>query len=379
MGEHAAVYGRTALVAAAGLRLTAALSARPGPDPGTVRLRIAGRSVPALDETVSWAEIRATTHRIRAAWERYAEAPTADAFRAVQRRAGGGDRASLHLRLALGEAADAVDRIRGDREPPPPIELAVVSEIPVGSGFGSSAAAAVAVILAYFAHRGIEPRPDRLHWTALEVERRQHGTPSGVDDSTVIRGGVLTARRRAAGDVELETTAVRRGRLERFRIVGTGPPAEDTGTVVAAVGELRERRRERIDPVFDRLGELAVALRDELRRGRDDERERPGEVTAVLREAEALLEELGVVPAPARRVVRAVEELGGAAKVSGAGSLEGPAAGNLLVYHPDDAVLERLDEELRRRLPGTTLRALPGLRSFPVALGVPGARLEEPS
>src|SRR5579863_4365513 len=58
-------------------------------------------------------------------------------------------------------------------------------------------------------------------------------------------------------------------------------------------------------------------------------------VTAGIREHQACLEALGVVPAPVRALVRQIEAAGGAAKVSGAGSLAGPGAGSLLVYHED--------------------------------------------
>ncbi len=63
--------------------------------------------------------------------------------------------------------------------------------------------------------------------------------------------------------------------------------------------------------------------------------ERPERVTALIREHQACLEALGVVPEPVRTLVRRVEAAGGAAKVSGAGSLAGPGAGSLLVYHAD--------------------------------------------
>lgn len=360
MGEHAAVYGRPALVAAADLRLRATVA----PAARGVRLRVPGLG---LDTHTTWSEILSVVRSAREAWERYATAPGGDAFRAVTAAAGGlsgrplTGPASL-LYLALGEAVDAAARPESTL---PPIVLTVTSEIPVGSGFGSSAAAAVAVVLSFLAFRGAAPTPRQLHRISLEVERRQHGTPSGVDNATVIHGGVLEARRKDDGTMAIRSLSVRSERRRRFRIVDTGPPAEGTGAVVAAVRELRDRRRARTEELLQRLGRLTGALTDEICRPDD----RPDAVVPLVREAEACLEELGVVPDPVRRFVRAVERAGGAAKISGAGSLAGPGAGNALLYHPDPAALAPL-------LSSPTAFGDRAPTPYDVELGAPGARLE---
>jgi mevalonate kinase len=75
------------------------------------------------------------------------------------------------------------------------------------------------------------------------------------------------------------------------------------------------------------------------------------------------LEELGTVPPEVRALVRRIEAVGGAAKISGAGSLAGPGAGSLLVYDPD----------IERIAGWSFLRPFP---FHPVHLGAPGLRLE---
>jgi mevalonate kinase len=64
-----------------------------------------------------------------------------------------------------------------------------------------------------------------------------------------------------------------------------------------------------------------------------------------------------------RSLVRQVEAAGGAAKVSGAGSLAGPGAGSLLVYHPDPGLIAGWD-------------FLRPFRCYPVHLGAAGFRWE---
>jgi mevalonate kinase len=118
--------------------------------------------------------------------------------------------------------------------------------------------------------------------------------------------------------------------LGRLRVHHTGTPPEPTGAVVAAVRARRDREPAVFERLFDRMEKATRALRSELALAA----ERPPRVIELIREHQACLEALGVVPEPVRALVRRVEAAGGAAKVSGAGSLAGPGAGSLLVYHP---------------------------------------------
>jgi mevalonate kinase len=158
----------------------------------------------------------------------------------------------------------------------------------------------------------------------------------------------------------LSPAALRSPVLARLRVWDTGRPPEPTGAVVAWVRERRADDPRRWEGVLARLGEAAAALRREL----EAEREDPPLLRELLRSAQSGLEELGVVPSPVRELVRRIEAEGGAAKISGAGSLAGPGAGVLLVYDPDPD-----------RAAGW--RFLSALQSYSMRLGAPGLRLEE--
>jgi mevalonate kinase len=253
------------------------------------------------------------------------------------------------VKVALGEAAAASGL------EPTPLLVAIDSDIPIGSGFGSSAACAVAVVAGCLAHAGAEPDRAVLDGLVLEVERRQHGLPSGVDHATVIRGGLLWARRGDDGTASIEPLAPSSSLLPALRIFDSGPPAEPTGAVVAAV---RDRIRE---PTLDRMETATRLFRGQVESPRHD----PHAVVALVREFEACLEELGVVPAPLAGIIRRIEAGGGAAKVSGAGALSGSSAGGVLVYHPDAeaADLDRLTRGLRE------LRVRPGAEGLMVETG----------
>lgn len=356
IGEHAVVYGQPALIAAVGLRLTTRLTPALKDSGSLVELHARELGVPV---TTDWTEIVDYARRARRRWERYARRPDAAGFARVR----GDDPAHL-VKVALGEAARFLDEIDG-----PPLALHLHSDLPIGAGFGSSAAVAVTVIAAYLTARGRRPSSRDLEALALEAERRQHGMPSGVDGATVIHGGVVWAEREAPGEpLSITPLDLTSPHLSRFRIFDTGTPRQTTGEVVAAVRDRVEADRGSFDPVLERMGATARAFRRELAGERDD----PEALMNLIRTYEADLETLGVVPPAVRELIRRVEAAGGAAKISGAGALaspEGgavPGAGSLLVYHPEP---RRIDD-------------LPLLEPFPhyaVPLGAEGYRVETPS
>jgi mevalonate kinase len=362
MGEHAVVYGRPALVAAIDLRLRATFSS-----PGAAATAAASTSRPEVKidlpglahrTRTTWEEVLAYARRSRNAWTAYAAQPAVAGFLALR----GGDPAHI-VKVALGEVAAALGETPAAA---PPLHLRLDSQLPIGAGFGSSAAAAVAVIAGYAAWRGRGGGDQALDETsierlALEAERRQHGLPSGVDTATSLHGGLLWAERRATGELHRERLATGSPLLSQLRVYHTGMPPEATGEVVAAVRARRDRDPRGHERLFDRMAAAALGLRREIEHPAAD----AGRVTALIREHEECLEALGVVPAAVRNLVRQVEAAGGAAKVSGAGSLAGPGGGSLLVYHREAAAI-------------ADWAFLHPLTAHPVHLGTAGFRQDSP-
>jgi mevalonate kinase len=350
-GEHAVVHGRPALIVALDLRLTATFAAADGAEGagGADAVRIAVPPL-GLDLLVPWSEITTYARAARERWQIYAATPTAAAFAAVR----GADPAHL-VKVALGEASAALGEAAG-----PPLSLEVDGDLPVGAGFGSSAAAAVALVAGYLAQRGVHAPPAEIERLALEVERRQHGLPSGVDGATVLHGGLRWAERDAEGRLVTRALAARSPLLSRLRVFHTGLPAESTGVVVAAVRERLAAEPRRIAAALDAIAAATLALREQLAVEAED----PAAVREILAACHRALVALGVVPAGVHELVARIEDEGGAAKISGAGSLAGPGAGSLLVYHPEP-----------ERVEGWAFLA--PLRRYPTLLGAPGLRLED--
>lgn len=325
MGEHSVVYGQPAVAAAVQRRLlvTAAPLGRATPTHEASSL-----STPAVVLKLGDRE------PVTVSWQRSLEAAAATDAGGERNREG----AAYLTLVALGEAARLLGRT------PPAMAVTVASDVPVGHGMGSSAALALSVIAAVCRASGENPEPAELERAAHEVERRQHGAPSGMDAATVRLGGVVRAERSGgpATPLRFRPLAVPAEALARFRAFDSGCPDHDTGEVVAAV-----RRRIETDPgleaVVEEMGALARTFADMLASDRD-----PTAVAGVIRRFEAALERLGVVPPSMARLIRRIEAEGGAAKVSGAGGLcdarDGrPGAGMILIHHEDPRRIARWD------------------------------------
>lgn len=352
MGEHAAVYGRPALVAALGLRTRVRVTRRGG-DRVTLRL-------PDLDvvEVVDWAAIERCGDAARRAWESYAADPAA----LEASRVGADDPAHV-VKVVLAEtrralrdagAGEAAARAGLTLEG---LEMEVASGLPLGAGFGSSASVAVAAAAALSILAGAERDDTLIGRIALEAERRQHGNPSGIDHGTVLRGGVLWMEPAGKGIVRSVALRLAPGVLQDLAIFHTGTPHESTGEVVEAVRRRFAGRRRELEGILAGMEARVRELR-ELLTGRPE----PARLVALLRTFERHLESLGVVPEAVRRLVREIEEGGGAAKISGAGGLSEGRAGSLLVYHPER--------------PAAELAPLAGRRRFEAELGAPGLEIE---
>lgn len=314
IGEHAAVYGAPAFVTAIGLRLETRLERVVG---DTVEFEL-----PQLDvrERLPLDELLAYTAGQRDAWRRYADDPGPETFAAL--RDGHPGRLA---RVAVGEAVEALG-LNGTG-----LRLWVESALPFGAGFGSSAAAAVGIATAVAALAGKTPRWSRIGPVAAEVERRQHGSPSGVDAATVFHGGVLEAARHDDA-VSFAPVAARPEVLRRIQVLHTGPRGQATGEVVAAVAELRRREPDAFARRLDAMRAATAAV------GRVLVADAPevAELIEPVRAYQRCLDELGVVPVAVADLVARIEARGGAAKLSGAGAIAGDGAGCLLAILPDD-------------------------------------------
>lgn len=208
------------------------------------------------------------------------------------------------LAYSLARAAEAADltRLGGS--------LRIHSDLPLGAGMGSSAAliAAASCLLAPKL-----PLSERIE-LVYQCERLQHGRGSYTDAASVCQGGWSRVCGQSIQSVQGPSLDA------HWYWIFTGVPEATTGECVEQV-RLTHAHSE-IWQAFQQVAEdLACAQPQALAEG--------------VRQNQRLLEALQVVPEAVRVWVRKIEALGGAAKISGAGSIRGDAAGLLLAWMPE--------------------------------------------
>jgi mevalonate kinase len=128
-------------------------------------------------------------------------------------------------------------------------EIEVVSSIPVARGLGSSAAVAVALARAVGRACGTEFDDATVSRLAYEAERKAHGTPSGIDNTTI-------AYEHAVHFVDGEATRLT-VRSSFQLVIGSAGARMPTHELVARIREARARRPGVFDDWFDQIGRLA--------------------------------------------------------------------------------------------------------------------------
>ena len=240
----------------------------------------------------------------------------------------------------------------------PACKINVTSQIPAGFHLGSSAAVAVATVAAALYFLKKIWNPERINKIAYEVEKKQHGNPSGGDNTTCTFGGFIWYRRELEFLKSIWQLPLRlHPRLKHFFLIKTTRPEESTGEMVARVKLKVKNEKLKMERLFNQNEEqvrrIALALKDVNEK----------EVLGALITGERTLESMGVVGRKVVPLIRNIEKAGGAAKILGGGGLK-DGVGFLLCYHQKP----QLVAELCKRC---------GYITQMITLGEEGARLEK--
>ncbi len=235
------------------------------------------------------------------------------------------------------------------------VDVRVSSEIPIGSGMGSSAAFDVALVASMTRFLKNDWDLEKINQLAYLIEKRHHGNPSGGDNSVCTFGKYLWYRKELEEFKIFKQVQVSKS-LPPFFVIDTGRPLESTKEMVQIVGEKYKKNRRNIDIIFNRIEEITKLFLRFLLIGE-------GDVAQLIRSNQMLLHQLGVVSEGTQKIVKDIEALGGSAKVSGAGGRKG-ASGILLAYHKEPKVLFKFADKM-------------GLVVHKIHLGEEGVRIEK--
>ena len=218
----------------------------------------------------------------------------------------------------------------------PKVTITIRSEIPVGFHLGSSAAVAVGVTGAFTYFVKKTWNPIAINQLAYEIEKKQHGNPSGGDNTAVTMGGFLWFRKELEFLKSMWQLPFKpHASLNHFFLINTGRPKETTGEMVAMVKLKMQNEKIKMEQLMNlneaQTKRVTVALKD----GNESE------LVDAIRVGEKTLEGMGVVSKKVMPLMRQIEKVGGAVKILGGGGvLEG--VGFLLCYHHEPKKIEML-------------------------------------
>lgn len=316
MGEHAVVYGNPALLASVDLRCQVSLK------PEKKDLILISIKNSAQTKSISVKEVTLITKNANDLWEKYKKNNDSSFLTAIIK-------SELdYAVIAIGETLKFYKQ-----NLPSGFSLEISSEIPIGSGLGSSASLAVGIAAVVSLFLGQKFDKNVINSIALYIEQKIHGNPSGGDNTAVCFGGLVWFEKEK-GLKELDCT-IPKAFANNFVLLNSGKPDESTGKIVSSVKAWKEKNPVLFNKFLEdqeiRTIDLLTALKNA-----DEEL-----LFKSIKKGEQNLEIIGVVSDSAKAIIRKIEQSGGVAKISGAGG-RANGSGILLAYHKEKEKLMKL-------------------------------------
>ncbi|WP_440059757.1 mevalonate kinase [Thermogladius sp. 4427co] len=184
----------------------------------------------------------------------------------------------------------------------------IESQIPIGSGMGSSAAVSSALAHALTVFSGFEPSKELVWEVSFEAEKIYHVNPSGIDNTLSVYGGIILYKDKSFRRLEIKWPE------DIYIVVVDSRIKRSTGQVVADVLS----RYEKYPTIYSRIYEAGEAIVTEaLKALETGDFVRLGELMDI---NHGLLASISVSSSAIDRIVWSIREAGAlGVKVSGAG------------------------------------------------------------
>lgn len=219
-----------------------------------------------------------------------------------------------------------------------PFEVVIEKEAPIGGcGVSTSVIVSVAKALGRYFEKNLSEKD--LFNIAMKVETRFHNyKSSGADQAAIVYGGLIRYQKKE-DSYEYKKINIKSNILKKFLIINSGSPEALTGEVVEFVRQEKERDPARVDKIFNNLENLTEKLIGYLEKNNKDK------FYDIIDKASEELIDLGIVTSKSQKLISDLNDLGGHAKISGAGSHKSEGSGALICFGDDRERVEQYLED----------------------------------
>lgn len=312
-GEHSVVYGQPACLAAINKRCFVSFKKR-----NDEKIKIKDK-VLNVEEELTFGQIRQFAFQLKKT------KPNQDPLGLVK----------IGLSKIYGSLA---------KKPERGFNLEINSQIPISFGLGSSAALAVSLTAGVLSYEGLFPsqaikKRNFINQISFEIEKYQHGNPSGGDNTIAVFGGMLKFQKKGNNFQFNQLKFSQEKKLPAFLLVNSGRPIESTGEMVSLVARKSLVSNFQFSKTLKEMGKTTNEIIKSL------EKNNFSQLNYLLQKNEDLLEKLGVVGKRAKQLVQLIKLAGGAGKICGAGGVK-EGSGMILAY---SVKIEKLAAALKNK------------------------------
>lgn len=209
------------------------------------------------------------------------------------------------------------------------LKIQITQDLPPGCGMGASSSVILSVMHALANYFQTELTQDKYLYFGKEIENLQHGRSSGLDLFLSLTGGCHFFQNGKAN---------RRNLLNLpFTLINTGNPESSTGECVEKAAKYMQDKK-----TINKFSKVTEAIDNSIQKSNLEK------LILNVKANHKLLKDVGVVPKKVSDFVNEIEKEGNAAKISGAGSVEGDKAGIVLVIGENDIsnILKKYNYEI---------------------------------